>query len=75
VVTVEANSDDLDNIVKKFFKEHPDLIERCRIGTMNSLNWCRVMLQTAHHFYAYFQVNIFFRCKLPIIGVTGAQRS
>ncbi|CAK8684998.1 unnamed protein product [Clavelina lepadiformis] len=52
---VDGSSDDIDIAAMKvwtdagFIKEH-------NVGTMNSMNWCRIMIQIAHHIYAYLKV-------------------
>jgi len=42
--------DDCQNIVKQILKEQDDL------DTVNSINWCRVLIQITYYFYAYFRI-------------------
>ena len=46
--------DDLDIIVAKLFADD-QLKEELKLSSVNSINWCRVMVQTVHYFYAYFR--------------------
>lgn len=47
--------DDLDCVLGKLFKD-VELREKMKLASVNSINWCRVMVQAVHYFYAYFQV-------------------
>ena len=47
--------DDLDLVVAKMFADD-DLRKRLHLSSVNSINWCRVMVQAVHYFYAYFRV-------------------
>jgi len=47
--------DDLDFVIAKFFND-PELKQRLQLSSVNSINWCRVMVQAVHYFYGYFQV-------------------
>ena len=44
--------DDLDAIVAKLFADE-SLREECGLGSVNSVNWGRVLCQTVHYFWAY----------------------
>ena len=46
--------DDLDIIVAKLFADQKQK-EELKLSSVNSINWCRVMVQTVHYFYAYFK--------------------
>lgn len=46
--------DDLDLVVARLFED--DTLKRnLGLSSVNSINWCRVMYQTVHYFYAYFR--------------------
>ncbi len=46
--------DDLDLVVAQLFED--DTLKRnTGLSSVNSINWCRVMYQTVHYFYAYFR--------------------
>ncbi len=47
--------DDLDRVVLSLFSD-PERKDRLKISSVNSINWCRVMVQSVHYFFAYFQV-------------------
>ncbi|XP_078483167.1 threonine synthase-like 2 [Ciona intestinalis] len=49
-----ASSDDSDELVEKIFTDHKFVTEHS-VGTLNSQNWCRIMVQIVHHVYAYLQ--------------------
>jgi threonine synthase len=46
--------DDLDLVVAALFADQ-HLKERLRLSSVNSINWCRVMVQAIHYFYGYFR--------------------
>ncbi len=46
--------DDLDRVVLNLFKDQ-DVKTRLNLSSVNSINWCRVMVQSVHYFYAYFR--------------------
>jgi len=47
--------DDLDLVISKLFSD-VKLKEEMKLTSVNSINWCRVMVQAVHYFYGYFQV-------------------
>lgn len=47
--------DDLDLVVARLFS-NPTLRQQLHLSSVNSINWCRVMAQAVHYFYAYFRV-------------------
>lgn len=46
--------DDLDFVVAKLF-ENRELRENVNLSSVNSINWCRVMVQSVHYFYGYYR--------------------
>lgn len=46
--------DDLDSVVAELFGNE-ELKRSLHLSSVNSINWCRVMFQTVHYFYAYFR--------------------
>jgi threonine synthase len=46
--------DDLDRVVLNLFSD-PDLKKELGLSSVNSINWCRVMVQSIHYFYGYFR--------------------
>lgn len=47
-------SDDLDSIIALLFADE-DFQRRFNLSSVNSINWGRILLQTAHYFYGYLQ--------------------
>jgi threonine synthase len=47
--------DDLDLVVAKLFADE-GLKQQLHLSSVNSINWCRVMVQAAHYFYGYYRV-------------------
>ncbi|KAJ1077736.1 hypothetical protein K5549_011063 [Capra hircus] len=54
VVVVEGNSDELDEPIKTVFADVA-FVKKHNLMSLNSINWSRVLVQIAHHFFAYFQ--------------------
>ena len=46
--------DDLDVVVAGLFADAKRK-EELRLSSVNSINWCRIMVQTIHYFFAYFR--------------------
>jgi threonine synthase len=46
--------DDIDLVVAKLFAD-PIVKKELNLSSVNSINWCRVMVQSIHYFYGYFQ--------------------
>ena len=55
VFSTEGTSDDLDKPIKNCFSDR-EYAETNNLSSINSINWCRIMAQLVHIFYAYFQV-------------------
>lgn len=53
-LAVEGNSDELDEPIKAVFADVA-FVQRHNLMSLNSINWSRVLVQMAHHFFAYFQ--------------------
>jgi threonine synthase len=47
--------DDLDIVVANLFADTQKK-SALKLSSVNSINWCRVLVQTIHYFYGYFQV-------------------
>ncbi|KAM3940412.1 threonine synthase-like 2 isoform 2-T3 [Leptodactylus fuscus] len=54
VFAVDGTSDELDEPIKKLFKDS-EFVKKHNLMSTNSVNWARVMVQIAHFFYGYFQ--------------------
>ena len=53
--SVEGTSDDLDVPIKRIFHDSPSYARDHNLCSVNSINWARVLVQAAHHIYAYFR--------------------
>lgn len=53
-LTVEGNSDELDEPIKAVFADVA-FVKKHHLMSLNSVNWSRVLIQMAHHFFAYFR--------------------
>ncbi|GAV00237.1 hypothetical protein RvY_11119 [Ramazzottius varieornatus] len=62
---IEGTSDDGDEIIKDLFADK-GFVRKNNLSILNSVNWCRIMIQIAHHFYAYFQA-------LKLVGMAEEQ--
>jgi threonine synthase len=47
--------DDLDLVVADLFADE-GLKQKLHLSSVNSINWCRVMVQAVHYFYGYYRV-------------------
>uniref|UniRef100_A0A8C0KRE0 Threonine synthase like 2 n=1 Tax=Canis lupus dingo TaxID=286419 RepID=A0A8C0KRE0_CANLU len=75
VFGVEGNSDELDEPIKAVFADVA-FVKKHNLMSLNSINWARVLVQMAHHFFAYFRcAPSLDTCPLPPVEVvvpTGA---
>ena len=55
VYNCQEGSDDLDVVIHKLYADR-SFKEKVKLSSVNSINWGRVMVQTVHYFYGYFQV-------------------
>ncbi|XP_043918044.1 threonine synthase-like 2 isoform X2 [Protopterus annectens] len=53
VFSVDGTSDEIDGIIRKLFADTA-FAKKHNLMSLNSINWCRIMVQIAHFFYAYF---------------------
>lgn len=51
---MEGNSDELDEPIKAVFADVA-FVKEHSLMSLNSINWSRVLVQMAHHFFAYFR--------------------
>ena len=63
--------DDLDRVLARMFADD-DLKQRLKLSSVNSINWCRVMVQAVHYFYSYFRVVEQIGEKVAFAVPTGA---
>lgn len=51
----DNGGDDLDVVVASLFAQKGEE-NALKLSSVNSINWCRVLVQTVHYFYGYFRV-------------------
>ncbi|XP_052229090.1 threonine synthase-like 2 isoform X3 [Dreissena polymorpha] len=71
VFRVDGTSDDTDLAIKPLFMD-AEFRTRHRLTSINSINWCRIMVQVVHYFYAYFQMSSDVDSPVEIVVPTGA---
>lgn len=54
-IAIDGTFDDAQAIVKDIFND-PDFKQLHALGSINSINWVRVLAQIVYYFYAYFRV-------------------
>lgn len=62
-LAIEGTFDDAQNIVKSLFNDL-EFKQKYSLGSVNSINWARVLAQIVYYFYAYFRVEN--RCEKPV---------
>jgi len=67
----QSGGDDLDIVIADMFAD-TKLVEDFNLSSVNSINWCRVMFQSVHYFYGYFQVADAIGEKVTFAVPTGA---
>ena len=55
VYNCPEGGDDLDAVISSLYA-NKSFKEKMKLSSVNSINWGRVMVQTVHYFYGYFQV-------------------
>ncbi|XP_060084610.1 threonine synthase-like 2 [Ylistrum balloti] len=71
VFRVDGSSDDLDIPIKRVFMDIP-FKRQHNLTSINSINWARVMVQTAHYIYSYLQMCPSCDSEVEIVIPTGA---
>ena len=66
-IAVEGTFDDCQRIMKALFSDL-EFKDRCSLGTVNSINWARVLAQVVYYFFAAFRV-------MRLTGATAVQFS
>ncbi|TRY66261.1 hypothetical protein DNTS_026220 [Danionella cerebrum] len=57
VFAADGTSDDIDVPIRKLFADS-DLVDRYALMSLNSVNWSRIMVQTAIFLYAYLKLSM-----------------
>ncbi|KAH3787564.1 threonine synthase-like 2 isoform X2 [Dreissena polymorpha] len=71
VFRADGSSDDIDLAIKPLFMD-AEFRTRHRLTSINSINWCRIMVQIVHYFYAYFKMSSDVDSPVEIVVPTGA---
>ena len=54
-IALKGTFDDCQDIIKKLFRDN-DLNQRLNLGSINSINWTRIMAQITYYIYAYNKI-------------------
>jgi len=71
VVNCPDGGDDLDLVLAKLFSNN-NLKKKLHLSSVNSINWCRVMVQAVHYFFGYYQIVDSLDEKIVFSVPTGA---
>jgi len=63
--------DDLDIVVARLFGDQTRKLE-LKLSSVNSINWCRVLVQTVHYFFAYLKTADIIGEEIAFSVPTGA---
>ena len=63
--------DDLDLVLAEIFSDN-HLREKLNLSSVNSINWCRVMVQSIHYIYSYLKIAKSFDEKIVFSVPSGA---
>ncbi|PPR45068.1 MAG: Threonine synthase [Alphaproteobacteria bacterium MarineAlpha5_Bin11] len=55
-IAIKGNFDDCQQIVKKLFSDH-ELLKKTNISAANSINWARIIAQSAYYYWAFLQMH------------------
>ena len=69
-IAVEGSFDDAQGIVKAIFNDRK-FKQTFHLGSVNSINWARIMAQIVYYFYAWFRVTNDIRERVSFVVPTG----
>jgi len=69
-IAVEGSFDDAQGIVKEIFNDRK-FKQTFHLGSVNSINWARIMAQIVYYFYAWFRVTNDIRERVSFVVPTG----
>ena len=69
-IAVEGSFDDAQGIVKAIFNDRK-FKQTFHLGSVNSINWARILAQIVYYFYAWFQVTNNIRERVSFVVPTG----
>jgi len=69
-IAVEGSFDDAQGIVKAIFNDQK-FKQTFHLGSVNSINWARILAQIVYYFYAWFRVTNDIRERVSFVVPTG----
>jgi len=69
-IAVEGSFDDAQGIVKSIFNDNK-FKQNFHLGSVNSINWARILAQIVYYFYAWFRVSRDIREQVSFVVPTG----
>ena len=69
-IAVEGSFDDAQGIVKSIFNDRT-FKQTLHLGSVNSINWARILAQIVYYFYAWFRVTNDIRERVSFVVPTG----
>ena len=69
-IAVEGSFDDAQGIVKAIFNDR-EFKQNFHLGSVNSINWARILAQIVYYFYAWFRVTNDIRERVSFVVPTG----
>ena len=69
-IAVEGSFDDAQGIVKAIFNDRK-FKQTFHLGSVNSINWARILAQIVYYFYAWFRVTNDIRERVSFVVPTG----
>jgi threonine synthase len=72
VISVEGGTSDSLDLVLKGIASDKKFCADFKVSYINSFNWGRILIQAAHYFFSYFQVDAEVKGKVSFAIPTGA---
>jgi len=69
-IAIEGSFDDAQGIVKAIFNDQ-NFKQTFHLGSVNSINWARILAQIVYYFYAWFRVTNDIRERASFVVPTG----
>ncbi|XP_050397978.1 threonine synthase-like 2 [Patella vulgata] len=70
VYRADGCCDDMDDVFSKIHAD-TEFVKRYNIGSLNSVNWARIMVQIVHYFYIYLKMEPDCEKEVEIVVPTG----
>ena len=69
-IAIEGSFDEAQGIVKSIFNDQ-NFKQTFHLGSVNSINWARILAQIVYYFYAFFRVNMHRKEPVSFVVPTG----